>query len=102
MYTIELAKLQTKNAAKPIRSVIQTAKALSRLGTISQVMEQKSVIDKVLTEEFWERADLFELDEVREALRDLIKFIEKNTKDLLHKLSRRSNGSQRKRPDVFM
>lgn len=77
MYTIELAKLQTKNATKPIRSVVTTAEALSKLGTIPQVVEQKPVIDKVLTEEFWESADIFELEIVREALRDLIKFIEK-------------------------
>ncbi|WP_066320540.1 DEAD/DEAH box helicase family protein [Bacillus sp. FJAT-29814] len=77
MYTIELAKLQTKNATKPIRSVVTTAEALSKLGTIPQVVAQKPVIDKVLTEEFWESADIFELENVREALRDLIKFIEK-------------------------
>jgi type I restriction enzyme R subunit len=77
MYTIELAKLQTKNATKPIRSVVTTAEALSKLGTIPQVVEQKPVIDKVLTEEFWESADIFELESVRAALRDLIKFIEK-------------------------
>ncbi|BCB02138.1 DEAD/DEAH box helicase [Bacillus sp. KH172YL63] len=77
LYTIELAKLQTKNATKPIRSVVTTAEALSKLGTIPQVVEQKPVIDKVLTEEFWESADIFELESVREALRDLIKFIEK-------------------------
>ncbi|WP_412766320.1 DEAD/DEAH box helicase family protein [Sutcliffiella cohnii] len=77
MYTIELAKLQTKNATKPIRSVVTTAEALSKLGTIPQVVAQKPVIEKVLTEEFWESADIFELENVREALRDLIKFIEK-------------------------
>ncbi|KKI84828.1 DEAD/DEAH box helicase family protein [Shouchella clausii] len=77
MYTIELAKLQTKNATKPISSVITTAKALSKLGTIPQVVEQKPVINKVLTEEFWENADIFELEHVRETLRDLVKFIEK-------------------------
>lgn len=84
MYTIELAKLQTKNATKPIRNVIKTAEALSKLGTIPQVMEQKPVIDKVLTEEFWESADIFELDEVRAALRDLIKFIEKDTQKIYY------------------
>ena len=84
MYTIELAKLQANNATKPIRSVIQTAEALSKLGTIPQVMEQKPVIDKVLTEEFWDSADIFELDKVREALRDLIKFIEKEQQKIYY------------------
>ncbi|MEC1723110.1 DEAD/DEAH box helicase family protein [Schinkia azotoformans] len=84
MYTIELAKLQTKNATKPIRSVIKTAEALSKLGTIPQVLEQKHVIEKVLMEEFWDSADIFELDSVREALRDLIKFIEKETQKIYY------------------
>lgn len=82
MYTIELAKLQTRNATKPIRSVIKTAEALSKLGTIPQVLEAKPIIDKVLTEEFWDSADIFELDSVRAVLRDLIKFIEKETQKI--------------------
>lgn len=82
MYTIELAKLRTRNATKPIRSVIKTAEALSKLGTIPQVLEAKPIIDKVLTEEFWDSADIFELDSVRAALRDLIKFIEKETQKI--------------------
>jgi type I restriction enzyme R subunit len=82
MYTIELAKLQTKNATKPIRSVIKTAEALSKLGTIPQVLEKKHVIEKVLMDEFWDSVDIFEMDKVREALRDLIKFIEKETQKI--------------------
>ncbi|MCP8970465.1 DEAD/DEAH box helicase family protein [Ectobacillus ponti] len=77
MYTIELAKLQNNNAGKPIRSVVETAEALSKLGTIPQVVEQKYIIDKVRTTEFWEEADVLEMETVREALRDLIKFLER-------------------------
>jgi type I restriction enzyme R subunit len=84
MYTIELAKLQTKNATKPIRSVIRTAEALSKLGTIPQVAEQKYVIEKVQTEAFWSEADLFELESVREALRELVKFLEKDTQKIYY------------------
>lgn len=80
MYTIELAKLQAKNAAKPVNSVIRTAEALAKLGSIPQVLEKKYIIEKVLTEEFWEEADIFELEAVREALRDLIKFLERETR----------------------
>ncbi|MGL5695079.1 MAG: type I restriction-modification enzyme R subunit C-terminal domain-containing protein, partial [Peptostreptococcaceae bacterium] len=77
MYTIKLAYLQNKNAGKPIRVVIQTAETLSKLGTIPQIMEQKYIIDKVRTEEFWESADIFDYEEVRASLRDLIKYIER-------------------------
>lgn len=84
MYTIELAKLQHNNATRPIRSVIQTAEALSKLGTIPQVIEQRETIQQVLTSEFWEEADIFELETVREALRELIKFLEHDTQKVYY------------------
>ncbi|MGH4117950.1 DEAD/DEAH box helicase family protein [Clostridium sp.] len=77
LYTIQLAKLQNGNATKPIKAVIQTAEALSKLGTIPEVYAQRYVIEKVMTAEFWESADIFELDSVREALRELLKYLEK-------------------------
>lgn len=75
MYTIQLAKLQGMNANKPIKSVIMAAEELSKLGTIPEVQAQKYIIEKVKTEEFWESADIFDLDEVRKALRELLKYI---------------------------
>ncbi|MGL5676449.1 MAG: DEAD/DEAH box helicase family protein [Cellulosilyticaceae bacterium] len=84
IYTVDLAYLQNKNATKPIRSIIQTAEELSKLGTIPQVMEQKYIIEKVQTEEFWESADILELEEVREALRELIKFIEREKQKIYY------------------
>ena len=77
VYTVDLAYLQNKNASRPIMSIVQTAEELSKLGTIPQVLEQKAVIERVQTTEFWDNADVFELETVRIALRDLIKFIER-------------------------
>lgn len=77
MFNIQLAYLQGTNATRGIKSVIDTAEQLSKLGTIPQVQEQKYIIEKVMTEEFWESADVFELETVREALRELIKYLEK-------------------------
>ncbi len=82
MYTIELANLQGNNATRPIKNVIETAEQLSRLGSIPQVMEKKYIIDKVRTTEFWEDVDIFRLDEVREALRELLKYLEKSTQKI--------------------
>jgi len=79
MYTIQLSYLQGTNATRGIRSVIDTAERLSKLGTIPQIQEKKYIIEKVMTEAFWEKADIFELDEVREALRELIKYLEKES-----------------------
>lgn len=84
VYVIELAYLQNKNAGKPIRSVVETAESLSKLGTIAQVVEQRAIIEKVQTNEFWESASIFDLEEVREALRDLIKLLEKETQKIYY------------------
>lgn len=84
MYTIELANLQGNNATRPIKSVIDTAEQLSKLGTIPQVQAQKYIIDKVRTEEFWEDVDIFELDEVRQALRELLKYLEKENQKIYY------------------
>lgn len=42
------------------------------------------IIEKVQTEEFWSEADIFELEAVREALRDLVKFLEKETQKIYY------------------
>lgn len=78
MYAIQLAYLQGTNPKRAIKSVIATAERLSKLGTIPQIREKKAIIERVMEEEFWETADIFELDKVREVLRDLLKYLEKN------------------------
>ncbi|WP_242214395.1 DEAD/DEAH box helicase family protein [Bacillus cereus group sp. BfR-BA-01383] len=84
MYTIELAKLSSNNATKPITRVMHTAEALSKLGSIPQVVEKKAVIQKVKDETFWQEASLQDLESVREALRDLIKFIEREKQKIYY------------------
>nr|WP_330415663.1 DEAD/DEAH box helicase family protein [Peptoclostridium sp. AF21-18] len=99
MYTIQLASLNGSNASANIKSVIDTAEKLSRLGSIPQVMEKKYIIEKVMTEEFWEDVDIFNLEEVREALRDLIRFLEKEVQKIYYTnfedeiIAEESNGS---------
>lgn len=77
VYTIELAKLQQKTAKRTIQSMMETAESLASKGSIPQVREQQYIIKKAMTEPFWLEADLFDLEAVREALRDLVKFVEK-------------------------
>jgi Type I site-specific restriction-modification system, R (restriction) subunit and related helicases len=84
MYTIQLASLRGNNATKPIKSVIKTAEELSKLGTIPEIQAQKYIIEKVKTVEFWEDVDIFELDTVREALRDLLKYIQKENQKIYY------------------
>lgn len=81
IYTIILALLQNNNATKAIKAVIETGEKLAKKSSRPQVREKKYIIDKIQTEEFWENVDIFELEEVREALRELLRYIEtKNQK----------------------
>lgn len=84
MLTIELASLQSNNATKPIRRVVETAEALSKLGTIPQVLAQKDIIDQVRTTEFWKEATLADLEKVRVAMRDLIRYIERSNQKIYY------------------
>ncbi|MED4006074.1 DEAD/DEAH box helicase family protein [Priestia aryabhattai] len=79
MYSIELAKLTARSAGRPIKSVVQTAEELSKLSTIPQINAKRDILTKVQSEEFWEEANIFELEEVREAIRELVKFLEKES-----------------------
>ncbi len=99
MYTIQLAKLQNLGAKRGIKNVMQTAERLSKLGTIPEVKEKKAVIERVMTSEFWEEANIFDMDKVREDLRELLKYLERvnqkiyytNFNDMI--ISEESNGS---------
>lgn len=84
MLTIELANLQSNNATKPIRKVVDTVEALSKLGTIPQVLAQRDVIEEVRTTEFWEQANIADLERVRVALRDLIRYIERTNQKIYY------------------
>lgn len=77
MYTIELAYLTVQKATKPIRAVVDTTEKLSEIGTIPQINENKELLIHVQSTEFWDNTDIFELEEVREVMRELVQFIEK-------------------------
>ena len=76
MYTIEYADLRRVPASKPKNRVVSTAERLAYKGSIEKVKRQEALIYKVQTNEHWEEADIFDHEEVREAFRDLIKFLD--------------------------
>lgn len=80
MYTIELAYLTVQKAIKPIRTVVETAEKLSEIGTIPKIVENKDLLIHVQSTDFWDEADIFELEEVREVMRELVQFIEKESR----------------------
>ena len=82
---IELAMLEQKNPSKNIGAVVGIAEKLSLMqDSVPQIKEQKYILDKVQTNEFWEKAFILEMDAVREALRDLIQFLPKKTQRIVY------------------
>ena len=76
IYTLDLALLQGKDISYPASGIMATAEELSKLYNIPQVKAEKYTIEKVMSEDFWSSVTILELDSVREALRELIQYIE--------------------------
>lgn len=84
MYAIQLAYLQGTNPTRGIKSIITTCERLSKLGTIPEIKEKKAIIERVMEVEFWENTNIFEIDAVRQALRELIRYLEKETQQIYY------------------
>ncbi len=61
----------------PIDIVVSAAEILQNKYSIPQVAAQKETIEKVQTQDFWNNSTIIELDQVREAMRGLLQYIEK-------------------------
>ena len=72
MYVIENAYLGKKSFLRAKNRVIETAEKLSEKGTIEKISKKKETITKIQKEEFWKNADLFQFEEVRKELRELV------------------------------
>lgn len=83
IYTIDLAFLQSQNASKPIRWIMNTAEKLYGI-EIPAVQAQKYLLEKVAAEEFWGSTDIVELETVREAMRELIQYLPKKEKRIYY------------------
>lgn len=79
MYVIENAYLGKKSFLRAKNRVIETAEKLSEKGTIEKISKKKETITKIHKEEFWKNADLFQFEEVRKELRDLVILLDRIT-----------------------
>jgi type I restriction enzyme R subunit len=68
MYTIQFADLKRVQASKSKNRVVRTADKLTFKGSIEKVKQQEALIYKVQTNEYWEEADIFDHEKVRQAL----------------------------------
>ena len=77
MLTYQLALLTgSGDTAKYTGRVFRTAKALEKKGNIPQVLTHLPLIKEVQDEKYWNSINLKKLEELRTALRDLIKYLE--------------------------
>ena len=77
IYTIENAYLQNKSFLKAKNKVKETAESLSELGTLPKVLEKKHLIMDIQKDEFWNNINIFQLEEIRNELRELIRLLDK-------------------------
>jgi len=74
--TLQLCMLNEVDDSKFINRVVQIARGLSKLGNVPVVQLQMGFITKVQEDLFWNNRSLQRMEEMRIALRDLVKFIE--------------------------
>ena len=84
VYSIELGILQSKSVQEPIDRVVTAATLLTEKYSIPQVSAQRSTIEKVQTQDFWDGATIIELEQVRDALRRLIQYIDKSKRKVYY------------------
>ena len=77
IYTIENAYLQNKSFLKAKNKVKETSESLSELGTLPKVLEKRQLIMDIQKDEFWNNINIFQLEEIRNELRELIRLLDK-------------------------
>ena len=75
MYGIELACLVGKKYSKARSDLYKKVAGVAGVANIPEIQKQSDLIDKILHTDYMEHADINEFEEIREKLRDLIKYI---------------------------
>ena len=75
LYGIELAYLSGKKYPKARHDLISKVQAVAEVGNIPEIMAQKDLIQKILKTDYLDNAGINEFENIRENIRDLIKYI---------------------------
>lgn len=79
MLNITLALLLSGNAGRHINKVVTTAKQLSKVN-VPLVKQNETLLKELQTEQFWKNTNVKQLNEVRETIRELMKYLESESK----------------------
>lgn len=75
LYGIELALLSGTRYTQARNDLLKKAKALAEIGNIPAITAQQALIDKLLHTNYLDKAQMNDLEHIRESLRELIKYI---------------------------
>ena len=75
MYEIELAYLASKKNGRAMRDLLKKVSAIAGVANIPEIMMQAELIDKILHTDYLESAGIDDFEEIREKLRNLMKYI---------------------------
>lgn len=76
VYGVQVGRFKFKNINRQVMLITELMSDLRKLGTIPQIINKKELIEKASDVEYWKRASFFEIENVRNELRKLIKFID--------------------------
>lgn len=79
IFELELANISDKPAGRYKTDIIKKITAVSKVANIPEIANQKDLIKKVIETDYLNRAGIEDLEHIRKALRDLIKYIPKNS-----------------------
>ncbi|MCI8327450.1 MAG: DEAD/DEAH box helicase family protein [Lachnospiraceae bacterium] len=78
MYGIELAYLAGKKYTRARNDLYKRVNGIASIANIPEIQAQSDLIHKILDTDYIERAGMDEFEEIREKLRNLMKYIPKN------------------------
>lgn len=77
MYMLEFKLISGDKYSRGRADLLKKVTALSQIGNIPAITAQKTLIDQILHTEYLDKAGISDFERIRQALRDLIKYIPK-------------------------
>lgn len=84
MYSIILDTLKQTNINRFTAMVNKSCQKLAGKYTIPQVAAQRQLIDRIIQDGYWAEADIFAFEQAREALRELMQFLDNEIQSIYY------------------
>lgn len=76
MYQMQVKRIKNESTSRNERIVLSTAEQLQKLGVIPQVLNKKTLIQKIIETDYVKNAGFWDIEYIRIQIRELVKFIE--------------------------